>query len=250
MSKESGLGNNFYLDGVDLSGDTNSLSRISKSMDLLDFTGIDKSAYERKAGQLDGAIDWKSFWNPTGANLSLDDTFARIDRVVSFFHRPTLGVIAASIVAKQADYKPNRGADGSLLSDVKTEANAFWLDWGLACTAGKRSDTGATNGTGVDFNSWGGGNAFGLQAYLQVFSFTGTSVTIKLQGSSDNAVGDPYADITGGAFTVVSSAPQSQRLATARNQAIERWVRVVTTGTFSQCTFAVMVTANVTDMTI
>lgn len=250
MSKESGLGNQLYLDGFDLSGDSNSIGRISKSLAVLDFTGIDKSAKERKAGVLDGALDWKSFWNPTNANLALDDTFARVDRVASFFHRATLATIAASIVCKQVDYKPTRSQDGSLLSDVKTEANAFWLDWGLACTAGKRSDTGATNGTGVDFQNEGAPANFGLQAYLQVFSFTGTSVTITLQGSSDNGGGDAYANITGGSFSVVSSAPQSQRIATARNQAIERWVRVVTTGTFSQCTFAVHVTVNRTDMTI
>jgi hypothetical protein len=52
-------------------------------------------------------------------------------------------------------------------------------------TAAPRTDTTATNGTSYDFGT--GSTAFGLQAYLQVLSFTGTSCTIKLQESSDNA---------------------------------------------------------------
>lgn len=247
MGKETGLGNQLYLDGYDLSGDTNAISKISKAINLLEMTGIDKSAVERKAGQLDGGIDWVSFWNPTNAHTALDDITTKADRVASFFHRSALAVPACSIVCKQTDYAPNRANDGALLADVSTVANSFWLDWGLACTAGKRTDTAATNGTGVDFTNWGGGNSFGLQAYLQVFSFTGTSCTVKLQGSSDDGAGDAYADITGGAFTAATGRT-SQRIETSRTQAIENWVRVVTTGTFSECTFAVHVTANATDM--
>lgn len=249
MAKESGLGNQLYLDGYDLSGDTNSISKLSKSIQTLGFTGIDKSAWERKAGLLDAGIDWKSYWNPANSHLALDDITAKADRVVSFFHRSTLAVPACSIVAKQFDYKHTRGNDGSFLADVNTLANGFWLDWGLSLTAGKRTDTGAANGSSVDFNDWGFGASFGLQAYLQVFSFTGTSVTIKLQDDDNSGMASP-TDVTGGGFTTVTSAPQSQRIATSRTLTPQRYLRVVTSGTFSECTFAVMVTVNRTDMTI
>lgn len=246
MAKETGLGANYYLDGYDLSGDTGSLEKISKALNPIALTGIDKLAYERKAGQLTGAIDWTSFWNPTGAHPPLK-LMPRTDRVASYWHRTTLGAPVASMVCKQTDYVGTRTPEGGFTLKVMTLSNAWWLDWGLGCTAGKRTDTAATNGTGVDFTAAAN---FGLQAYLQVFSFTGTDATVKLQGSSDNAVGDPYADITGGTFTVVASAPTAERIATSRTQAIERWIRVVTTGTFSSLVFAIHVTVNRVDNTL
>lgn len=246
MGKETGLGANFYLDGYDLSGDTGSLEKISKAMEVIPQTGIDKRAFERAPGQLLGVIDWTTFFNPTNAHPALK-TLPRTDRIASYWHRPDLAAPVASMVCKQVSYDTTRTADGGLNAKVQTISNACWLDWGLGVTDGKRSDTVATNGTGVDF---GAAYNFGLQAYLQVFSFTGTSVTIKLQGSSDNAVGDPYADITGGAFTLVTAAPTKERIQTARAQAVERWVRVVTTGVFTEVTFAVHVTVNRTEYTI
>jgi hypothetical protein len=89
---------------------------------------------------------------------------------------------------------------------------------------------------------------YGLQAYLQVIGFTGTDVTIKLQSSSDDDATDTYADVTGGAFTQVTTAPTSERIATSSTLEIERYLRVVTTttGGFTELSFAVTVTANIT----
>lgn len=246
MGKETGLGANFYFDGYDLSGDTGSLESISKAMSPIGQTGIDKLAHERKAGQLLGVINWTSFFNPTNAHLALR-TLPRVDRIASYWHRPDLAAPVASMVCKQTSYDTTRTAEGGLNAKVQTISNSYWIDWGLGLTDGKRSDTVATNGDGVDFSA---AYNFGLQAYLHVFSFTGTNVTIKLQQSSDNGVGDAFTDVTGGAFTVVTAAPTKERIATARALAVERYLRVVTTGTFSEVTFAVHVTVNRTEYTI
>lgn len=255
MAKESGLGANFYLDGIDLSGDTGSLSNISKGLTPIPQTGIDSYAFERKAGLLSAQMAWSSFFNPETAaddpGISEDHAHValsgllRTDRVLSYWHKRMLGVPVASMVAKQVSYNPTRDASGGLLVSVEALSNAWWLDWGLGLTAGKSTITGAANGTGVDFGSPSPATyAFGLQAYLHVFAFEGTSATIALQQSSDNAVGDAYTAVTGGAFTVVTAAPFRQRIATARNQSVERWLRVATTGTFDSITFAVSVTLN------
>jgi hypothetical protein len=151
------------------------------------------------------------------------------------------------MVCKQLDYAGTRATDGALTFKVSAISNAWWLDWGLSLTAGIRDDTAATNGLGVDFSA---AYNFGLQAYLQVFELTGTDATVKLQQSSDNGAGDAYADVTGGAFTVVTADPTKERIATARNQAVEQWLRVVTTGTFTSISFAVHVTVNRTEYTI
>lgn len=248
MAKESGLGAQLYMDQYDLSNDTNELGRISKALNPIDMTGIDKLAYERKAGQLTGGIDIVTFFNPSNAHAAYSP-LPRTDRQLSYFHRATLGAPVASMIGKQAGYAPTRDNAGRLTAAVTAESNAQWVDWGYALTAGKRTDTTATNGTGVDFSIQGAPASFGLQAYLHVFAFTGTSVTVKLQGSSDNGVGDAFADITGGGFTLVTAVGK-ERIATSRTQAIERYMRVVTTGTFSNLVFAVSATVNVTDMTI
>lgn len=89
---------------------------------------------------------------------------------------------------------------------------------------------------------------YGLQAYLQVISFTGTDATIKLQSSADNGATDTYADVTGGAFTQVTSGPTSERIATSASLEIERYLRVVTTtsGGFTSLSFVVVVAPNIT----
>ena len=47
MAKTSGLGDNCYVGGYDLSGDIGSLGKISGSVATIDVTGINKSAFER-----------------------------------------------------------------------------------------------------------------------------------------------------------------------------------------------------------
>ncbi|MBH1939044.1 hypothetical protein I5Q34_33115, partial [Streptomyces sp. AV19] len=50
---------------------------------------------------------------------------------------------------------------------------------------------------------------------------------------------------TGGAFTAATGVT-SERIATAAGQTVERYLRVVTTGTFSNAVFAVSVVRNST----
>lgn len=242
MGKQSGLGDNFYIGEFNISGDVNSLGSVSCPMGVLPVTGIDKSAMERIYAHQDGHMEGTTYFNDAAgqAHAALK-TLPRTDRVVSYFRGTTLGNPAASMVAKQIGYDPSRGDDGSLTFEFAAEANSFGLDWGRMVTAGVRTDTTATNGTAVDFLT--GSTSFGLQAYLHVFAFTGTSVTIKLQESSDNGGADPFADITGGGFTVVSGVT-SERIQTTRALTVERYIRVVTTGTFSNVQFAVSVNRN------
>ena len=243
MSKSSGLGDNLYVSGYDVSGDTGSLSRIGGGPALLELTGIDKSAPERLGGLRDGAIDFSAWFNDAAlAGHPALSTLPTADRLVSYFRGTALGSPAASMMAKQIDYAPTRGADASLSIAVSTQSNAYGIEWGEQLTAGKRTDTGATAGSSLD---GGAATAFGLQAYLHVFSFTGTDVVIAVQESSDDGAGDAFVDVTNGVFTSVAAAG-SERIATANNQAVERYLRVNTTtvGGFTECTFAVVVVRN------
>jgi hypothetical protein len=253
MSKQSGLGDNCYLGGYDLSGDVGALGRIAGGLaGTQDVTGINKRAFERRGLLRDGGIDWTSFFNPDsvgdgdasdGAHVVLS-TLPTTDRTVTYCRGTDLGSPAACLVGKQVNYDPTRGADGSLTIAVQSVPNGFGLEWGRLLTAGKRTDTGATDGSSVDFGT--GSTSFGLQAWLHVFEFDGTDVTISLEESSDDAAADAFAAVTGGAFTEVTAGPAAERIQTARDQTVERYLRVVTatTGGFTSCTFAVVVTRN------
>lgn len=242
MAKESGLGDQLFVDGVDLSGDVGSVGSIHGGPAALDVTGINQLAYNRIGGERDGGIDFASWFNSAvGQEHPTLSTLPTTDRILSYFHGSALGNDGAALVAKQVNYDMTRGTDGSLSLAVSTVGNAFALEWGTQVTAGKRSDTTATSpGTGVDFTTVS--TSFGWQAYLHVFSFTGTSVTVTLQDSADNS---SFAGFTGSAFTA-ASAVGAQRLAGASNATVRRYIRAITTGTFSQATFAVLFMRNTT----
>ncbi|MFD0053042.1 hypothetical protein ACFVHR_04860 [Streptomyces sp. NPDC127168] len=242
--KQPGLGDNLYIGGYDLSGDIQAVGNIGGGPSPLDFTAINKRAYERKGGRLDGRMQVTSFFNPgpaADAAHKVLSVLPRTDVTAMYCRGTTLGAPSANLVAKQIGYDGTRGDDGSFTFGVEMQSNAYTLEWGRLLTAGKRTDAAAGNGTSVDFGT--GSTSFGLQAYLHVFAFTGTSVTVKVQSSSDNGVGDAWADVTGGSFAA-ATAVGAQRIQTARNATIERYLRVVTTGTFSNAVFAVSVIRN------
>jgi hypothetical protein len=237
MSKEAGLGDRLFVGGYNLSGDIGSLGSISGGPATQDVTGIDVEAMERIGLLRDGRLEFSAFFNPTRAHPVLG-ALPTSDVVMTYCRGIALGGPAAALVAKQANYDGTRGADGSLTFSVQALANGYGLQWGRQGTAGIRTDTAATDGSSVDFGT--GSTAFGLVAFLHVFAFTGTSVTVKIQESSDNGVGDAWADVTGGGFTAATGIT-AQRIATAPGQTVERYLRVVSGGTFSDAQFAVAI---------
>lgn len=246
MAKQGGLGDNLYVGGNDLSGDINSIRRAGGGPAPIGVTGIDKLAAERIGGRLDGGIEWVSYFNdatvrahPVQSRLPTTDTH------VMYCRGTVLGSPAACLVAKQANYDGTRGDSGEFTFAVSTLGNAFPLEWGRQLTASPRTDTAATNGTSVDFLA---AHSFGLQAYLQVFSFVGTDATIRIQESSDNGAGDAFANVTGGAFTQVTAGPTFERIATASGLSVERYLRVITSTSagFTSLRFAVAVVVNET----
>lgn len=243
MTKQSGLGDNLYVGGYDLSGDIGSLGKIGGGPKVLGVTGIDKSAQERIGGQRDGAMEFMSYFNPAaGQAHPVLKALPTTDVSLVYARGTVLGNTAAALIAKQATYDGNRNDDGAFTFKVNAMCNGFGIEWGRLLTAGKRTDTTATNGTGIDTAA---SAAFGAQAYLQVFSVTGTSVTVAIEDSADNV---SFAAVTGLAFAAATpgASPQTQRLATAAGATVRRYLRAVTTGTFSNAVFAVVLVKNET----
>lgn len=240
MAKQSGLGDALYVSGINLSGDTGSIERCAGGIAPIDVTGIDKSARERIGGLRDGGIDWTSYFNPAiGKSHPTLSALPRADALVTYCRGTSIGSPAASCVAKQINYDPKRGSDGSLTFAVAAQASAYGLEWGQLLTAGIRTDTTATNGTGLDTTA---SLSFGAQAYLHVFGVTGTSVTVKIQDSADNST---YADVASLTFTAATGVT-SERIAIGNTATVRRYLRVATTGTFTNAQFAVVVVKNET----
>jgi hypothetical protein len=243
MAKASGLGDHLLIGGVDLSGDIGSVGKIAGGCSVLNVTGIDKSAYERLAALRTGEINFNAFFNKTAgqAHKTLS-TLPTTDVIGTYVHGTAIGGTSASLVAKQVDYNPTRATDGAFTFSTSMLSNGYGLEWGQSLTAYLRTDTVATSpGTGLDTITVS--TAFGLQAWLHVTAFAGTSVTVKLQDSADNST---FADITSATFTAVTVAPNAQRIAVSGT--VRRYIRAVTTGTFSNAVFYCSVTRNATQI--
>ena len=130
MAKQSGLGDNFYLGGYDLSGDVSALTAIRMPSALLDITAINKSAMERIYGLADGELSFTSWFNDAAAqeHVALKG-LPRTDVQALYFRGTTLGNPVAALLAKQVNYDATRGADGSLSFAVQCLGQGQPLEW-------------------------------------------------------------------------------------------------------------------------
>jgi len=238
VAKQSGLGDHLLVGGYDLSGDIGSIQRIGGGPGALDLTDITQSGFDREGGLRSGDINFSAWFDKAaGAAHPRLAALPTADVLVTYCRGYALGSPAASCTAKQIGYDSTRGQDGSLSFAVAAMSNGYGLEWGQQLSAGLRSDTVATNGSSVDGSA---SSTNGAQFYLHVTAFTGTSVTVKIQDSADNSA---WLDLSGAAFTA-ATGPTSERIAVSGT--VRRYLRVVTTGTFSAATFLVNGNRNLT----
>lgn len=238
MTKTSGLGEALYISGVDVSGDIGSLSNVHGGPALFDVTGINKFAHERLGGLIDASLDFVAWFNPAvGAEHDVLSILPTSDVKMMWLLGSTLGSPAAMLNAIQVGYDPTRATDGALSFAVHADANSYGIEWGDLLTAGLRTDTAATTGTSIDGVA---ASTTGWCAQLQLVSFAGTDVTIKLQDSANNST---WADVSGGAFTLVASGPTTEHITSAAGATLREFVRVTTTTSagFTSAVYAVAV---------
>lgn len=227
MSKQSGLGSRFLCGGYDLSGDISALSSINEMVALQDTTGINKLARERIKLLRDGVMAFASFWNDENSTPVLA-ALPTTDTLMTYVPPPqAIGGPSANLWAKQVGYNATRGNAGELTMATEGQGQGWGLEWCRLLTAGLRTDTTATDGADVD---GGAASTQGAAAYLQLTAFVGTSVTVTVQHGADNATWSTLA-----AFTAVTAAPDFQRV--AASGAVDEYLRVITSGTFTSATF-------------
>lgn len=241
MAKSTGLGDAFYVGGSDLSGDINSFSKINGgTATQQDMTDITQSAHSRAGLERDGGMDFATFFDPITAHPILS-ALPTTDTIGSYFRGTAIGNPVASCNAKQVNYNWTRGADGSLIGAVSLVANGFGLEWGVQLTPGHRVDSAATAALPANSYNTLASAAFGAQMYVQLFAFTGTSVTISVWDSADNIT---FAAVAGLTTAALTTGVQSVRAAIANTATVRQYIAVATAGTFTNADFAVQVTKN------
>lgn len=241
MAKISGLGANCFIGGVDLSGDIGAVETISGSHTIQVVRGATQDAADRLALRRDGEIAYSAFFNASaGAEHLTLSAVPRTDVQIQVLPvgGAAAGLVAACMVAKQAGYDPSENADGSLTVALSGLANAQGLEWGILLTTGKQTLSAAGNGSNVDDLAGSPTtSAFGLAAYLQCFSLTGTSATVTLQHGT---LTSNFAAIGSGLAFAAATGAGAERIVTASaTETINRYLRVVVSGTFSSFVFAV-----------
>lgn len=241
MAKQSGLGDHLLVGGRPISGDINSIGSIASPRGVGENTGINKSAIERQLLLRDGALNFTAYFNDaTDAAHETLSGLPATDTLITYLRGIAHGGPVANLVAKQIGYDATRPADGSLTFAVAAQGNAYGLEWCQGLTAGQQTDTAGTNGTALD---GGASSTFGAQFYLNVESVTGTNLVVTVEDSADNV---SFATVSGMVFSsvVVAAAPTWQRLATSNTATIRRYVRVVSSGTFSNAIYQVSMNRN------
>lgn len=115
MTKQSGLGDQFYVGGYDLSGDVNAITKIASPKDVLDFTVVNKSAYVRQTSLRQGEIDFTTFFDPPTA-VSSPSVPSSGSPQVSTYNDPVLVTVIGGTGTQVAINGANQGSfDGTYL---------------------------------------------------------------------------------------------------------------------------------------
>lgn len=232
MAKTSGLAQQFYAHGYDLSGDVGALNECGSPREVHDVTGINKSALERLLGRGDGILEFATFFNDAaGQEHAALKALPTGNRVVLWAFGGAAGKVAAMLTGKQVNYDWKKAIDGSLLGTVRAEADGVALEWGVLLTAGKITHAAAASAASKDDAA---SSASGAAAALELVSLATGTVTVLIEHSVDNAV---WATLITFTAVAAASAPTAERKTVAGT--VNRYLRATTTGTFTNAVFII-----------
>ncbi len=237
MAKSAGMGQEFFVGGFDISGDTNSIDRAGAMKNLLEDTGINKSAKERISGLASGELSFNTFFNDaTDAAFDALMGLPTADVLAMWATGTTLGDPVASLNAKQVTSGWNRAADGSLIGSIQAQSNLYPLEWGILLAPATVHGS-ATDETGY-IESGGAQTALGGVGFLHHNSADSGTVEYDIEDSSDSTDGDNGAWANLLAFSDVATpwAQIAERVEVTGT--VEKYVRASTNGTFTNADFA------------
>lgn len=213
--------------GYDLGQDSHSLT-LSKSAELEETTTFGDTFTENTfTGVKRGQVTQEGFYddtdNRTSEALSSNSGTSRV--IVVGFSGNAQGRACAGLAGgMQSTF--GRGASRNEITKVSAtfESNGEIEEGVILQSLAAESGAGATSDGSHDHGAAGTRSA----AYLQVTELTlggYTSITVKVQESSDDGSGDAWADIA--TFTAITAESTAERIAIAAS--VERYTRVTLT---------------------
>ena len=238
MAKESGLNVRLYVSGYDLSGDANTLSTVGYTNEQYDVTTLSSAATARLLGKVDGTMTLNGYFDNAAGKIHaiLSGNSGKIptaDVNVLVPLGSAIGDPAYGLLAKEAEYNVDRSDTGPITVTSSFASNGYGPEFGVMMTAYFDTFSSASSGTVVDDN--GAATSNGGAGYLQVSSLASGSVTVKVQDCASS--GGTYADLVTFTTVAAASAPTAERV--EASGAVARYVKVTTTGTFSNAVIAV-----------
>jgi len=218
MSRGSGKSAKVYMDQYDYSGRTNAIELLIDNV-LPAVTAPNDLAETLVEAKLKSSLKLNGFFDGV-ANQYDQHTWAAIDgnehKVGAY--PGTLapaGAIGYELLARIKDEPRTLEVEGAILLNVTWQGDNIVRSTVLY--NGAITATGAKTGQNVDASTAG-------QIYvavLRVLEVTGAgSITVKVQESSDNGVGDPYADLI--TFDAATGISVQRKTVTSATEAYKR----------------------------
>ena len=232
MAKQSGLTDNFFIDGHDLSGDVTSVDTISGSKATLDIPVIESAAMVRLAGHGGGEIAFTS-WFDDGTNLEHTALSAlpTTDVIVLYTRGVASDSPAAGLLAKQINYDGAKGSDKALTLNVQCLSQGVPLEWGVLLTAGAITQSSAGSESSKDDSA---SSSSGVAAYLQMIDINSGTPTVKIEHSANNS---SWSDLLTFSAVANGNEPAAQRVTASGT--VNRYLRVTSSGTFNNAKFVI-----------
>lgn len=246
----TGLNQRLYFDGFDASGDVGSVDTCDITRGQFDRTAIINSAMRRLLLLADLNFAYTAFYNPGVAggsapfgpdegihrHLSNLPTTPRYGQWL--LEGPYLGAAVLQYAAKQVtgpSYR--RQQSGAMTAGVGfANSEGYATEFGVMLTdGGKQTFASAGNGTSLDN---GASSPAGLAAVINHFSVTSVAgVTYVIQHSTDNSSWSTLLTFT--TVPVTATAGYGERKTVTGT--VNRYLRVLTSGTFTNAIAAVSV---------
>tara|TARA_R110002020_G_scaffold11164_3_gene42327 strand:- start:296 stop:1030 length:735 start_codon:yes stop_codon:yes gene_type:complete len=237
MAKSSGLGQALFVQGYDISTDVSTLDGAGYNQEMLDITGIDKSAAERVAGRLESTITINGWFDNADDKAheayTVSNKLPTGDRAVTYLLGTAISEPSLFLNAKQANYDITNSPGSALATTAMFSSTASVSGFdGIAFGVMLDVPTiysSTTNGTTVDQSA---SSAAGSVACLQFISGSSvSSLVAKVQHSSD---GGSWSDII--TFSTISANTPTAEIVSMEGT-VNRYVRVQYTlsGTNAKC---------------
>jgi len=234
MAKFGNTATRIYLDEFNLSGDLNSFTQ-NVNQETPVCTTFADAGPRRAVGNYDSDGSYIGFFEGDADDYDkiIDDL---VESAADHYVATCPGANAEGSVCYENTVmltgKPISGETGGVVM----------LNWDVAGTGGivrglvlgNSVETGSGQSTGINQGTTTSPEEY--QVVFRLVALTGSNITMKIQGSSDDGSGDAYGDISGLTSGSLSAAGVVRVSTTATTEA---WKRIDFSGTFSSATIFV-----------